>query len=353
MKTSKILRKVQLTGGATLIVSLPKEWVKTVNLKPGDYVEIIPQPDNSLKITLAKETEKRLETSFKVHENMSSTAAVREFVSRYILGFNKIKVYLSGRTRKQRNAIKEYMARSLIGVEVVEETESSMIVQCLAGHSELPLKTALRREATTTYYMINDVLKNIKEPDLEALYDIIRRDDEVDKFYLYIMRQMNLVASGIILPQDVGINSVGEAVEYVMLSKAIERVADHAAQIATVLAGLVEENVLINEEIVNAIYDFGSNALELFISSIKALFKQDTITAHDVIDKSVEVKDLEDEVLKLILSTESVVARKALALRTILESFKRIAYYSMDISELVISLTIKSPKPKQLPVSAK
>jgi len=344
MRTSKILRKVQLTGGATLIVSLPKEWVKTVNLKPGDYVEIIPQPDNSLKIALARETGKPLETSFKVHENMSPTAAVREFVSRYILGFNKIKVYLHGRTRKQRNAIKEYMARSLIGVEVVEETENSMTVQCLAGHSELPLKTALRREATTTYYMINDVLRNIIEPDFEMLIDIIRRDDEVDKFYLYIMRQMNLVASGIIMPQDVGINSVGETIEYVMLSKAIERVADHATQIATVLADLVREDITIENSIRKTIYDFGGNALELYISSIKALFKRDTITAHDVIDRSVEIKGLEDEVLKLILSSRDIIARKALALRTILESFKRIAYYSMDISELVISLIIKSPQ---------
>ncbi|HDI74885.1 MAG TPA: AbrB/MazE/SpoVT family DNA-binding domain-containing protein, partial [Thermoprotei archaeon] len=47
MTEKYMLRRVQLTGGSTLIVSLPKEWVKSVHLKPGDYVVVMVQPDNS------------------------------------------------------------------------------------------------------------------------------------------------------------------------------------------------------------------------------------------------------------------------------------------------------------------
>jgi len=339
-----VLRKVQLTGGATLIVSLPKEWVKRVNLKPGDYVVIIPQPDNSLKISLATEDKKSLETTLKVSSRMSPTIALREFVARYLLGYNTIKVVLADGTRRQRETIRDYMARSLIGVEIVEESKNLMVVQCLAGYSELPLKTALRRMSNTTYYMISDVIANIREPSDESLEDIVKRDDDVDKFYLYIVRQMNLVSQGLILPYEVGLSNVRESVEYVMISKSIERIADHAVRIAESLRKLMRENVFLDETIRDAIYEYGNNALELYLSAIKALFKRDSITAHDVIDRSEEMRIMENEILKLILYSGGDIVKKALSLRIILESFKRIGFYSMDISEHVISLLLEPPK---------
>ena len=39
--TGEELRKVQVTGGSTFIISLPKAWVVYNNLKPGDIVEVI------------------------------------------------------------------------------------------------------------------------------------------------------------------------------------------------------------------------------------------------------------------------------------------------------------------------
>ena len=33
-----ILRKLQITGGSTFIVSLPKSWIKTLGLNAGDML---------------------------------------------------------------------------------------------------------------------------------------------------------------------------------------------------------------------------------------------------------------------------------------------------------------------------
>ncbi|RLE98995.1 MAG: hypothetical protein DRJ59_08360, partial [Thermoprotei archaeon] len=43
-----LLRKVQLVGGSTLAISLPKNWTRRVGLKPGDYVFIALESDGSL-----------------------------------------------------------------------------------------------------------------------------------------------------------------------------------------------------------------------------------------------------------------------------------------------------------------
>src|SRR5438128_10871384 len=44
------LRKLQMTGGASYTVSLPKDWVKEQGLKVGDVVAIMPRSDSSLTL---------------------------------------------------------------------------------------------------------------------------------------------------------------------------------------------------------------------------------------------------------------------------------------------------------------
>ena len=43
-------RKLQKTGGSTLIVSLPKKWIKKNNLKQVQEVRLIKQPDGTMTI---------------------------------------------------------------------------------------------------------------------------------------------------------------------------------------------------------------------------------------------------------------------------------------------------------------
>ncbi len=44
------LRRLQMTGGASYTVSLPKDWVKEQGLKVGDVVAVLPRSDSSLTL---------------------------------------------------------------------------------------------------------------------------------------------------------------------------------------------------------------------------------------------------------------------------------------------------------------
>ncbi|HEX2021068.1 MAG TPA: AbrB/MazE/SpoVT family DNA-binding domain-containing protein, partial [Candidatus Thermoplasmatota archaeon] len=44
------LRKIQLTGGSSYTVTLPKEWVEKADLEAGDVVGFLPQPDGTLAV---------------------------------------------------------------------------------------------------------------------------------------------------------------------------------------------------------------------------------------------------------------------------------------------------------------
>ncbi|GAG48430.1 unnamed protein product, partial [marine sediment metagenome] len=45
------IRRVQITGGSSYVITLPKEWIKSTNVKKNDPLGLIPQSDGTLLIT--------------------------------------------------------------------------------------------------------------------------------------------------------------------------------------------------------------------------------------------------------------------------------------------------------------
>ncbi|MEM3897476.1 MAG: AbrB/MazE/SpoVT family DNA-binding domain-containing protein, partial [Nitrososphaerota archaeon] len=83
------LRKIQITGGSTYIVSLPKNWAESLGLKPGDYVQILMQPDMSLLlIPGGRRIDAPLEAFIDASSASSLGEVVREFISCYLAGYD-------------------------------------------------------------------------------------------------------------------------------------------------------------------------------------------------------------------------------------------------------------------------
>lgn len=126
MKGPSQLRKVQLTGGSTYVVSLPKNWAKAAGIKPGDHVQLIPQPDMSLLI-VPGEGKKREELSevlidAPLAENPEDTA--RELIACYLVGYDIIRLRL-GRKALTASVILSIMTAPTI-VSISSEVISSV-----------------------------------------------------------------------------------------------------------------------------------------------------------------------------------------------------------------------------------
>ncbi|MCD6508912.1 MAG: phosphate uptake regulator PhoU [Thermoprotei archaeon] len=335
------LRKVQMTGGSTLIVSLPKEWVRNVGLTPGSYVTVQVQPDGSLRITPVSRLEKKSFEAFMcVTEDMSPSMVIREFLSRYLAGYDLIRVEFKEEGKKHRYVIKHAVERKMIGMEVIEESEDGMIVQCLAAHSELPVRIALRRMSNITLSMLNDLLKNLREGRWDALKDLPPRDDNVDKFYTFILRQLKMTMIGILAPEDIGAKDLRECLGLRLVIKSVERIADHIANSAKYLSSIKERPP---HQLILKLYELGEAAKKLYVKAIDAFFKFDVILAHEAADNINYVYNLENETIVSVITKVKEV-EDATLLRLVAESMRRIADYSTDICEITINLNITPPK---------
>ena len=334
-------RKVQLTGGSTLIVSLPKEWASRVNLKPGDLVALTVQPDFSLKLMPWGRRDKPFSTSLKLGANTKPGEAIREFIARYLVGYDVIEIEFEDPAHQLKKAIKEAMTRKMIGVEVIEEMANKVVVQCLARPEELSAIKALRRMMNITSHMISDSIASLKSPNEEALQEVIERDEVVDKLYLFIIRQLKAAALGLVMPSDIGLNDLREALGFRIIVKSVERIGDHAKRIARTM--LETPQVSKASGLIPLLVDFGKGVHDVFLKTSKALFNYDRKLAHVVIEEAKELSGLEGELVKKIISS-SPSPEVAVALRTIGESLKRIAEYSSDIAEITINLAVENPQ---------
>jgi phosphate uptake regulator len=62
--------------------------------------------------------------------------------------------------------------------------------------------------------MLEDVMRTLRDHDLELATDIIQRDDEVDRFYLLTVRQLKAAIEDPQLSEKIGIKCPRECLGY-------------------------------------------------------------------------------------------------------------------------------------------
>ncbi len=312
-------RRIQKTGGASYIVTLPKEWVEKNNLKQGDQVNIRITEENKIIISPGKEIEKPKTTEMKFKsENFEHI--LRILISTYISGFKIIKI--KGEEKLDENIINavEKFRNLVSGYEIVDEKVNEIVLQDISNPLELLPDKLLERMYNLTENMVRDSYITIKNNDVGLSKEIINRDPQVDKIYLTISRQL---FHKLRYPSSIeGFDSTTiENIRYV--AKSLERISDHAVNIAS-LAGYFKN---IQE---NAFDEFFNQTINLLKSSYLSFENHNADMANEIIDK------IEENVLKIrdFIKKEKKIDTIYFSL---MDSVIRILRYSQDICETAIN----------------
>ena len=138
---------------------------------------------------------------------------------------------------------------------------------------------------------------------------------------------------------EIGLTSTRDCLGYRLVVKSTERVADHAAGIASQAESLLS----LPESAVKKISDMASQSRKVFDGSIAALVRLDGKMAEDAIAKTKDVVQMEGKLSGEILAPRMSGAQVASA-KLMLESIRRVAEYGSDIAEVAIDLTVAEPQ---------
>src|ERR1051325_9937321 len=138
------LRKIQVTGGSTHVVSLPKKWIDRNKLGRSDTVAIHEEPDGSLLLIPHSDTRSEARTlTVDLPEAPPTEEVVRRLVGAYLAGADEIHVRSPGRMDPKVRDTVRTVSRALVGVEIQDEGAQSMTLMDLVGVADMDLRKTL------------------------------------------------------------------------------------------------------------------------------------------------------------------------------------------------------------------
>ncbi|WP_292520780.1 phosphate uptake regulator PhoU [Methanoculleus sp.] len=329
------IRKIQITGGSSYIVSLPKQWIKSENIQKNDPVGLIVQPDGSLLITpkIGRESIQRTRV-FEVGATTDRPYLLRLLVGAYIAGFTTIRLESKERLSPFIRQLVREFTQMAIGQEVVGETDTSVTIRDLLNPAEMPFENTIKRMHLLARGMQQDAMTAIRGRDAALAKDVVVRDTEVDRLHWLVARQDNLILTDAMLSRRMNILP-NQAAHYLQVSRIIERIADHATRVAQNAPALIDREI--EAAMLDLMDEASTLALEIFSRSMEAFHTGDIRKANETLQT---VRDLEEKTREINARALRLEAVAAILLVQIAESIRRIGEYSGDISESVINYAV-------------
>ena len=321
-------RKLQKTGGSTLIVSLPKKWTTENKLKAGSEVRLTEQPNSTITID-PNQTNLRKKISVVKCNDEESQHLFRDLIGVYLAGGTEIKVIGNPRlTVKERKPIRKFSA-SVIGLEIIEEEATQALLTDMSNPGALPFRTAIKRLYKIVSAMYNDSIL-ILEGSEDLAADVVDRDKEADKLQWFIERQFNMMLENSNLSRQLEASSF-EGVVYSNVARYLERIADHACRLAEIgyVAGLIPGRKML---------PLAKDAGNIMEEAMKSFINNDPRKATVIIDKGKKTMQKAQTYFENKYKKEM---EHPLEFSIAMDAIMRTTAYSTDISEATINYSAK------------
>ena len=271
-----------------------------------------------------------------LEKNDSKESIRRKIIAMYISGYKIIEIRTKGMEipSTHRSIIRDLVRTTLMGTEIIEASSEKLRLQVLTQLAQLSFNVALKRMHVTAAGMHREAIEALGELDTDQAEEVIKMDDEVDRFSLYIMRNLNLALENTQILLDSGLKKASECLGYRIVVKCVERIADHAALVAKKIKYLESK---IEKKTFTEIKNTSDESLTVFENSINAFSKKDYLIAEKVatdVSKVIEKEKKQMDKLKP--------AKNTAIIKLVLEDIRRTAEYSRDISEVIMDETVQS-----------
>ena len=323
------LRKVQRTSGGTFFVCVPKEWAERSGLQRSSVVAVSEMADGRLCVDPKYDVERVPQVAVV----KPSPYLDREIVGEYLLGYDVIRVEAKDRISSvDRERVKQASSR-LVGLEIIEEDYSKIVMQCLLEPSTFPPEKVLRREYSIASGMHRDAVTALVEGDVHLAKNVVARDNEVNRLYFLLVRGLRTVVQNPGLSEKLGVLPI-DCLDYRLMASLVESIGDRSVQIASKVVKL--KGVKLPKKLLQLVLRFHRLVYEAHENALRAVFSRSVSVAESVRNERENVLSVFGEVEAEVGGLSVDVATHVLAVASLMN---RIYDNSVDIADLVM------PKP--------
>ena len=319
------LRKVQQTPTGTFFVCVPKSWAQQNGLKRGSMVNLDVTGDGKLFV----DAKYNSEPPQKIVTLPVSAFISREIIGRYLLGFDVICIKANDRIDLDVRATVKSTVSSLVGLEIVEETYSQVVLQCLLDPSGSQPEKILRRNYAIVSGMAHDVTNAFINGDLQLAKTVIARDVESNRLYFLLVRILRTIIQTPRLSEKLGITPI-DCLDYRLAASLLESMGDACVQVATKTLNLYGFKP--SGEISKLLIALQTVCLEANEQAVTSFINKDMSLAENVRKAKTRLQDIYADIEKVAKNQPVDVIPQLLAA---ISFIRQIYEHSLDLADLV------------------
>lgn len=270
-------RILEISG--TYYISLPKSWVRFHKLRRGDIVFVRMSEEGTIEISPREEKEEEIVKSVEVQLD---DYVDRRILAAYLSGYDVIDAVTTGRVTKKQREMIENVTGKLIGLEIVEETQNRVTLQSFSK-GPIEIWSIIKRMNDIAKSMYSDSLLALFKNDTELANSVIKRDDNVDRLYFFLVRiiRSNLSSPRKLLKEK-KFNAL-ELLDYRLLAKALEQVADHSEGVAKAVLMILGKGILFSKDINDCLLEISKDLRKAQDKVLEAYRTKNLIEAVEVV----------------------------------------------------------------------
>ena len=326
MPTYETRKLVKWGSSNTLIVSIPRRWIRRYGLTDDDEVKITETHDGRMIISPVKHTavrtEEVTEVNLKKYSNFEDLERILQ--SKYIQGYDKIiiksnEIISSAIVKK----ISEFVA-NLFGFEVIETTHNEIVLKDILSIKDADVGLLVKIVSQKTADIFKLLIDAIKSLNLVTLDKMKTQHHVVYQYSMRIRRQLRKALQNPTILSEMSLEYV-DAVDYAFFVRDVENIADAVLSMCRPLEKNIHQLSHSPKEIISLL----ESVLELFVESTRVFLFQKIKTASKIYDRTKELLNQKRKI-ENYLDKESY-TRPTVILQIILDNAEKIVEYCKNI----------------------
>lgn len=314
-------RKIQMTGGSTYTVSIPKAWAKRRGIESGTPVHLYPFEDRIVVLQSAindREQKARLNV-----DTVGDEATEKHIEAAYAAGSDEITVVSDTGFSASQRRLASAAITGLIGMEIASETDRKLVAKSLLDPSEISLDGTIEQIRQISLTMHENAVRTVlsTDPDDGMATHIVSRDDDVDRLFALVSRRFYRVLVDV---REIEKLQTGRqaALTQFRVARQLERVADHAERIADVGSRLEEPP---EEDLAAEFEGLAADARRVVRTALDGNTGEALLRRDGVVDR---IEELDRRLYENSRTDVYLYGR-------LLESLRRTAEYGGNIAEII------------------
>ncbi len=341
------VRTLLRLGKSSLVVVLPKDWLKENNLKSGDKIIIKQDNDGSLKLipldAFNNDTSDRRTFYINLDKFEDSEFLQRLIVANYLIGNSELVIA----TKKDAihpvylKSIRE-ITEKIKNLEIIERKANLITLKSTSEITKISIETLIERLLSIVLSMTDHLKLALLKKDPKHLDRIIERENDVDRLHWLGIRQLVMVLKNRTLAKNLGITSIMQVVENRIIIKSLEVCGDYLEEIAKDLKKIDLSEFTQYSDVINAIVNLIENIEDVISDTNRAYIGLDAILANNLIKKVNELDEIihryEEEILQEVID-----AKISSILTKLLTRLSDMVRNIAVICEIIINRAVEHP----------